>query len=497
MKNNNKYIIAIIMLLVVTISNAQQNAVFTHYTINPYLYNAAQVGETGYSTLGVHYRKQWVDMPDAPDTKLFSAQTMIKNKFGLGAKIYYDQVHVIKNFGALFSYAYYLRFNKESMNKHYLSFGLSAGFKSQTLNFDDVTLKDEFDPEVFFEGATNTVFDAELGVKYKFKGLHIGIFASNITPQSFKYTSSINALEFTPSYHLYGSLGLDIKLDKSDNFTLKPSILVRHVPNIPFQVDGNLILDWKNSIWFGGGYRYNNVGAWALAGFRIHDMISLTYSYEQSLDSYQTPFGASHEISLDIRFTGKNKLSQADLEAKLDKKIRAIRNRLLTKYNGIIDSLDQLNAKVDSLSKKSNEVIEQNIIENASTVVHKGTKVKYTTIGTVSFLLNSATIHKEQEVEALDVYEKIKAVEDKIILIRIEGNASIEGSETYNLILSNKRTIAMKDYLVSKGINQDLIATSSKGNSSALLRDDNYKDKQVIKPNPHDRYVKIYIMFNE
>ena len=91
MKKFIKNTIILFLLLAVAEVDAQQNVVSTHYTVNPYLYNAAQVGESGYTTLSAHYRRQWVNMPEAPDTKLFSAQTMIKDKFGIGAKVYLDE----------------------------------------------------------------------------------------------------------------------------------------------------------------------------------------------------------------------------------------------------------------------------------------------------------------------------------------------------------------------------------------------------------------------
>jgi outer membrane protein OmpA-like peptidoglycan-associated protein len=95
--------------------------------------------------------------------------------------------------------------------------------------------------------------------------------------------------------------------------------------------------------------------------------------------------------------------------------------------------------------------------------------------------------------------EQIKALQEegKLILIRIEGSASIEGSETYNLLLSNKRNESMKEYLVENGIKDDLITTSSKGNSEALVRDNAFEDIENTEPNPEDRYVKVYILFNE
>lgn len=497
MKSYIKQLILGVCILWALDSDAQQNPVMTHYTLNPYLYNAAQVGETGYITVNAHYRRQWINMPDAPDTKLISAQGLIKNKFGVGAKLYYDQTHIVHNYGGLFSYAYYVRM-KKNPEKHYFSIGLSVGFKGQQLRFNEGTIKDNLDPKIFYDGANNTVFDAEAGIKYRFKGLHLAAFASNLAPHSFNYTNSIKDLNFKPSYHIYGSAGYDILMGKNKNFALKPSALVRYIPNVPIQFDANLLFDWKNTIWIGGGYRYNNTGVWGTAGFRLFDAASFSYSYEQSIDGHQAALGSTHEITIEYRFKGGgNKKLKKQLEEKYDN----MREKLLTKNRYLLDSLQKVKEDVAELENDVDATNDKiNTLHNISeSTTFNGKEVKHSLVGEVKFHVNSATLHKEQTTEADAILAQLKQLNDdkKLVMVRLEGSASIEGSETYNLVLSIKRNAALKDYLVSKGISEDMITTSSKGNAEALMRDKSYKHKEDVSPNPSDRNVKVYILFNE
>ena len=55
----------------------------------------------------------------------------------------------------------------------------------------------------------------------------------------------------------------------------------------------------------------------------------------------------------------------------------------------------------------------------------------------------------------LNVYNYIK--------IGIDGHASIEGESDYNLLLSNKRSSSIKDYLTQNGINESRIKINSFG----------------------------------
>lgn len=474
---------------------AQQSPVFTHYSVNPYLYNPAQVGEDGYTRVGLHYRNQWVRMPDAPETALMTVQGMVNNKFGLGGRIFFDKAHIVENYGAVFSYAYYARF-KKNPEKHYLSIGLSAGFKHQRLNFQEGTIRDDFDPSIFYNGASKTLWDAEGGITYRNKGFRISAFAANLAPNQYRYRDINKELDFSPAYHVYGAIGYDIVMGAKKNVTLKPLALARYIPNIPFQFDGSLILDLNTKFWIGGGYRYKNTGLFGIVGARVHDMVSFTYSYEQSIDAYQVNLGTTHEMSLEFRIKPKDK----DLIKEAEEKFDRIQKKLLENNRAFLDSINIFNDKIEQLEKEINNNKERiEILEKESKeTIYKEREIKFTPVGTINFFVNSAHLHKNQIDQAEDMYENLNSFDkDKVIMIRIVGSASIEASEEYNLILSNKRTESVRRFLLEKGVDGDLISTYSKGSSEAVVRDTIFEELDNVAPNPDDRYVRVYVLYSK
>lgn len=76
-------------------------------------------------------------------------------------------------------------------------------------------------------------------------------------------------------------------------------------------------------------------------------------------------------------------------------------------------------------------------------------------VGIIYFDLNKYDIRKDAAIE----FDKIVAVLNKYpdIIIDIESHTDSRGSDAYNLILSTKRAIAGKNYIVSKGISPDRI----------------------------------------
>lgn len=481
---------------------AQQHEVLTHYITNPYLYNPARVGQSKYIDVSLLYRKQWLKVPDAPDTKILTVQGMIKNKFGVGAKLYMDKVHIIQNFGAKFSYAYYIRM-KKNPDDHYLSIGLAAGFKTQNIRFDQAIINHPDDPSIFYNGVQKTIFDADAGINYYMKGLNIGLGVSNLAPLSYNYESNTNSLQYKSIYHLYGNVSYDIRMGKKKDLTLKPSILVRYVPNIPTQFDGSLLFDYKNIFWVGGGYRYKNVGVWGMAGVRIFDMVSIGYAYEQSLDGNQSALGSTHEFTVGFRIMPKvgkhkNMFSQDDY---------------LAKFEAQLDSMKQAQKAIADKNEKLEKEVKQQQLEaqkqqnsNNTTVVKKDGSSNESYInnfdkkGEISFEKNASNLYAQHKVELDKIYNEIKPLieQKKLVMLHLVGSASIEGTSEQNLILSSKRVENIRLYFIEKGVPESLISSTFKGNSEALVKNqlDGYvkgvTDDSLI--NANDRNVRIYVL---
>ena len=483
---------------------SQQNPVMTHYLVNPYLYNPAVVGQNG-TSFNMHYRKQWVDMPDAPDTKILTAQGMFKNKYGLGAKVYMDKAHIIENYALKISYAYYIR-TKKNPETHYLSIGLSAGMKHQRLNFDEANIESNLDPNIFYDGAAKSVFDADAGINYFVKGFRIGGSIANLAPNTYNYRSNTSSLEFKPSYHIYGNAGYDIKFGSGKDLTLTPSVLARYIPNIPFQFDGNLLFDFKNIFWLGGGYRYNNAGVFGLAGFRIHDMVGVNYSYEQSVDGFQTQLGSTHEFSVEVRFN-KGKVKE-NLQSKRNENLESDYLKLLDTEGELLDSLNSLQTESDyyqeqaEKAKKDKAELEAKIADitsaNDSAQEESGKKIydALDFIGSIQFDINASNLYETHKKQVDLVFDQIvEGVESgDVVMVLITGSASIEGDENFNLILSNKRSENVRMYLIQRGIPEDLIVTTFKGNSEALIREQLDVKSANKKAPENDRIVKIHVL---
>jgi outer membrane protein OmpA-like peptidoglycan-associated protein len=96
----------------------------------------------------------------------------------------------------------------------------------------------------------------------------------------------------------------------------------------------------------------------------------------------------------------------------------------------------------------------------------------------VNFDLDSAVIRPESEQILSDLYDGLVA--DGVEQVAIEGHTSTEGSEAYNLDLSERRAQAVVEFLVAKGFDAASISATGKGESEPLFRPDNDESSREL-----------------
>lgn len=71
---------------------AQQDPMYTQYVFNGLLINPAYAGTREVLTATALYRKQWINIPGAPKTGIFSMDSPVRNqKVGLGLNVIFDK----------------------------------------------------------------------------------------------------------------------------------------------------------------------------------------------------------------------------------------------------------------------------------------------------------------------------------------------------------------------------------------------------------------------
>jgi OOP family OmpA-OmpF porin len=120
---------------------------------------------------------------------------------------------------------------------------------------------------------------------------------------------------------------------------------------------------------------------------------------------------------------------------------------------------------------------------------------KITLAADALFDFNKSTLRPEGKAKLDELASKAKAIKLEVIIA--VGHADRIGSAAYNQKLSEKRAAAVKEYLVSKGIEANRVYTEGKGSKQPVTKADQCKgakSKKVIDCLQPDRRVDIEVI---
>ena len=282
---------------------AQDEAIFSHYTINPILINPASAGfDESYGIL-FNGRAQWTGFVDAPQTYHAIVEGPIGKTFGLGINVMSESAAQLKRMKVQMNNSF--RFSIKDNVK--LAAGFSFEFQRMTID-GDVTSGNFFQAgdrllEDILDG--KGIFDASLGLYSTFfDRTYVGLTFNNLVRSRLEDIAGVSSQSFFQYYTFLAGHEFDL-IDLK--FKLRPSILIRQVRNAPFQVDLNLIAGFLDDQ-LSAGLSYRSIGALGiLLGTKLANF-DLYYSYDLSFQEFQQYNAGSHELTISINIKKKNKM---------------------------------------------------------------------------------------------------------------------------------------------------------------------------------------------
>jgi type IX secretion system PorP/SprF family membrane protein len=287
---------------------AQQNLVYNHYFMNPYLYNPSYIAGNGYTELFMNYRKQWAQFNGAPTTATLNLQVPLNYRMGFGVNLYNDQAGVLQTNTGVVSFAYQIYFGKSTSDLHRLGFGMAVGATMSRINLNKVD--DPNDPSLI-RNSTSSI-DGQFGINYQFNNLKIGfslprLFVSNLVSENGFNTPQLDQLNNTITTISYN-------FTLSPRVSIEPFLLYRTSEGVDGQYEALGVVKVDNFAWVGASYR-QEYGAAAFLGFNLKEKLRVGYAYEFA-PSQVAGFGnGSHEIQIALR-VGKKKQSRPIAETK-------------------------------------------------------------------------------------------------------------------------------------------------------------------------------------
>ncbi|MQP63528.1 type IX secretion system membrane protein PorP/SprF, partial [Flavobacterium sp. LMO6] len=86
------YLVALVVFSTIVDLHAQQDPHYTQYMYNMSVMNPAYAGSKDNLSMGLLYRKQWVEIEDAPTTGTFFGHAPVGKNVGLGLSFISDKI---------------------------------------------------------------------------------------------------------------------------------------------------------------------------------------------------------------------------------------------------------------------------------------------------------------------------------------------------------------------------------------------------------------------
>ncbi|HEY9005999.1 MAG TPA: PorP/SprF family type IX secretion system membrane protein [Ohtaekwangia sp.] len=365
---------------------AQQSLVYSHYFLNPFLYNPSFVAPNGYTELYLNYRNQWAGIQGAPVTETVSLHVPLSYKMGMAFTGYQDKAGVLKTTTGLVTFAYQVYLGNSIRDDHKIGFGLSAGVKSTSINGGDAYANDPVN-------GTTSSFDGQFGIHYQRKNFKLG-FA---IPQLFKtYVASqqdFNKVGVKQVKTTITSASYTIQL--SSRLAFEPIVTYRTYENTPSQFEGLGVFHIDNIAWFGGSYR-QDYGATAFVGVNVKDKLKLGYAYEFAPSQVNALGNGTHEMQLILRL-GKKKERP---HGKIKTKIKEVAARAVENDNDEAPQAKEDKAKVEKTKEEAPSAPASELPSKAKEVTTQQATVQTQPV-------TSAIVHKDTEPAKKDAVKSL------------------------------------------------------------------------------------------
>ncbi|OAB80627.1 PorP/SprF family type IX secretion system membrane protein [Cochleicola gelatinilyticus] len=269
-------------------SNAQQDPQYTQYMYNMNVVNPAYAGSKEGLSVTALYRDQWSGFEGAPQTITLSGHSPISDRVGLGLSAIKDENGPVKETNVYADFSYTLPLGETTK----LALGLKAGATFHDVGLGGLELQDDTDP-FFDEDINNTYPNVGAGAFLYTDNFYVGLSIPN-------FLSSVhldeNGVKFgSETNHFFATTGYVIQA--SENFKLKPSVMVKSAFDAPLSFDANLNALFYEKFELGVSYRLDDSFS-GLVGFQINPNIRIGYAYDAVTSEINTVANASHEVIL-------------------------------------------------------------------------------------------------------------------------------------------------------------------------------------------------------
>jgi type IX secretion system PorP/SprF family membrane protein len=296
----NIYIYCFIALGFLSKTQAQQDPHYTQYMYNMSVVNPAYAGSKEALATGLLYRKQWVEIEDAPTTATVFGHAPVGKNLGMGLSVVSDKIGPVSETNVYGDFSYTLKLG-ENRN---LAFGLKAGVSFHNVDLYTriaSTLPNPADG-AFGSDVSNKYFNLGTGFFYYTNKYYLAASIPNmLRAKHLDYNGRSYGNE-SNHYFVTGGYVFDINSD----FKFKPHFMMKSAFETPFSFDLSANVLMYDKFEAGATYRLNDSFG-AMVNYAVTPDLKIGYAYDLTISRLRLATSSTHEIILlyDVNFSKK------------------------------------------------------------------------------------------------------------------------------------------------------------------------------------------------
>ena len=282
---------AIAILMAFLDANAQQDPHYTQYMYNMNVINPAYAGSKENLSFGLLYRKQWIELEDAPTTFSFSGSAPVGKNVGLGLSIISDKIGPVQESNIYADFSYTLNLGDERR----LALGLKAGMTFQKIGLRSIiqpTLPDPNDG-AFQEDTNNSKLNVGTGLFYYTNNYYIALSIPNMLKSVHLDYNGVKYGNEIQHYFLTGGYVFDI----NPNLKFKPFGMIKSAIGTQSSIDLSTNFLYQEKFEAGVTYRFQDSFG-LMVNYAVSPSLRIGYAYDHIISDLKVTTPSSHEIIL-------------------------------------------------------------------------------------------------------------------------------------------------------------------------------------------------------
>lgn len=308
MINNKKmkklYFLTVLALITFVDVSAQQDPNYTQYMYNLSVINPAYAGSKESLSGGLLYRKQWVEIEDAPTTGTFFLHSPVGKNVGLGLSALTDKIGPVEENNIYGDFSYTLNLGGETR----LALGLKAGVTLHKINFTRIypTLPDPNDGVFRYADPNSSKFNLGTGAFFYTNKFYLSLSVPNMLKSKYLDYNGTEYGSEVSHYFLTGGYVFDL----TPNVKFKPFAMVKSAFNSPTSLDVSTNFLFNDKFEIGATYRLEDSFG-AMVNYAITPGLRIGYAYDRIVSDLKVATPASHEVILLFDLNFPKKVSQS------------------------------------------------------------------------------------------------------------------------------------------------------------------------------------------